>query len=103
MRYLGLLFIWVKYYHISKNNLLYKKINNGIVKYSWVFYLLKLLYPIWLIIGLFSGNIIYPILLSMSIIKYFIYPLITGKTYRYYELIEAIISIILYIIILFNV
>ncbi len=101
MRYLGLLFIWMKYYHISKKNLLYKKINNGIVKYSWFFYLLKLLYPIWLIIGLFSGNIIYTILLGMGIIKYFIYPLIRGNTYKYYELIEAVISIILYIMLLF--
>ena len=97
MRYLGILFAWMKYYHITKNNLLYKKINTGIVKYSWLFYLLKLLYPIWIIIGLFSGNVIYTILLVLGIIKYFIYPLIKGKTYRIYELSEAILSIILYI------
>jgi hypothetical protein len=101
MRYLGLLFIWMKYYHISKNNFLYKKINSGIVKYSWFFYLLKLLYPIWLVIGLFSGDVTYLILLCMALIKYFIYPLIRGKVYKYYELIEAVISIILYIMLLF--
>lgn len=101
MRYLSLLFIWMKWIHISKNEIIYKKINENIVKYSWFFYLLKVLYPIWLIIGLFSAKIIYPILCGMGLVKYFIYPLIRGKAYRWYELIEAIISIILYIMLLF--
>ena len=101
MKYLGILFIWMKYYHITKNNLLYKKISKNIIKYSWSFYLLKLLYPIWLLIGLFSGKIIYPLLLGMGLLKYFIYPLIKGKPYKYYELVEAIVSIILFIILLF--
>ena len=101
MRYLGILFIWMKYYHITKNSLLYKKINENRIKYSWFFYLLKLLYPIWIVIGLFSGHLIYTILLGMGLIKYFIYPLIKGKTYKYYELTEAITSIILYIMLLF--
>ena len=69
MKYLGILFIWMKYYHITKNNLLYKKINKNIIKYSWSFYLLKFLYPIWLLIGLFSGKIIYPLLLGMGLLK----------------------------------
>jgi hypothetical protein len=103
MRYFGLLFMWMKYYHISKNELLYKKINDKIVKYSWIFYLLKLLYPVWLVFGLFTGKWIYMILSIMGLIKYFIYPLIRGKVYRWYELIEAIISIILYIMLSFNV
>ena len=101
MKYLGILFIWMKYYHITKNNLLYKKINKNIIKYSWSFYLLKLLYPIWLLIGLFSGKIIYPLLLGMGLLKYLIYPLIKGKPYKYYELAEAIVSIILFLILLF--
>ena len=101
MKYLGILFIWMKYYHITKNTLLYKKINENIVKYSWFFYLLKLLYPIWILIGLFSGKLVYPLLLGMGLLKYFIYPLISSKYYKYYELIEAIISIILFIILLF--
>jgi len=101
MKYLALLFIWMKYIHITKNELIYKKVDLSMPKYSWLFYLLKIIYPIWIIIGLFSGKLIYPILCILGIIKYFIYPLIKGKTYRYYELIEAIISIILYIILLF--
>ena len=101
MKYLGILFIWMKYYHITKNNLLYKKINKNMVKYSWFFYLLKLIYPIWILIGLFSGKLIYPLLLGMGLLKYFIYPLIKGKYYKYYELTESIVSIILFIILLF--
>jgi hypothetical protein len=101
MKYLGLLFAWMKFYHITKNTSLYKKINVNIVKYSLFFYLLKLIYPIWLITGLFTGGIIYPILFALTLIRYFIYPLITGKLYKYYELAEASISIVLYIILLF--
>jgi len=101
MKYLGLLFGWMKFYHITKNTSLYKKINVNIVKYSWFFYLLKLIYPIWLIIGLFTGGIIYPILFALTLVRYFIYPLITGKLYKYYELAEASVSILLYIILLF--
>ena len=93
--------MWMKYYHIAKNNTLYEKIKMNINKYSFLFYLLKFIYPIWIIIGLFSGKIIYPILLGMGLIKYFIYPLIKGKTYKYYEISEAIISIILYILLFF--
>lgn len=105
MKYLGLLFIWMKYYHITKNSLIYEKvknINTKIVKYSWFFYLLKVLYPIWIAIGLFSGHIIYAFLLGMGLVKYFIYPLIKGKTYKYYELTEALVSIVLYIVLLWH-
>ena len=102
MKYLGILFIWMKYYYIAKNSLLYKKIETLNIKYLWCFYLLTLFYPIWIIIGLFTGNIIYPILLGLYLCRYIIYPFLKGKLYKYYELIESIISIILYIILCFK-
>lgn len=99
MKWLSILFIWMKYIHITKNNLIYK--NRNIVKYSVFFYLLKFFYPIWIIIGMFTLNPIYYALFTFELIKYFIYPLFNIKTYRWYELIESIISIILFIILLF--
>ena len=102
MNYLGILFAWMKFYHITKNTELYKKIDVNIVKYSWTFYLLKIMYPIWLTIGIFTGNIIFIILSIMSLIKFFIYPLIRGKTYRIYELIDTIICIIFYLILIWR-
>ena len=102
MKYLGILFMWMKYFHITKHNLLYNKINEKILKYSWGFYLLKILYPIWIIIGIFGGNFIYILLLILGLIKYLIYPLIKDKVYRYYELLESIVCVILYIILIFK-
>ena len=101
LKYLGVLFGWMKYYHIFKNNYLYKRIDANIIKYSWLFYFSKLIYPMWILIGLFTGNIIYVMLLFLSIIKYMLYPLLKGKAYRWYVLIESFASIILYIILLF--
>jgi len=102
LRFLGLLFIWMKYYHISKNNVLYKSISRHI-KYAWFFYFLRFLYPFWLVFGLFTGNVIYVILLSISLSKFAIYPLLKGKKYRIYELSESILSIILYILLMLKV
>jgi len=101
LRFLGLFFIWMKYYHISKNNLLYSKAVN--VKYAWFFYLLRFLYPFWLLFGLYSGDVIYLILFSISISKFIIYPLLKGKYYRIYELSESIICIVLYILLMLKV
>ena len=101
IKYLGIFFIWMKWQHIRKNNTLYIKNIESVNKY-WFFYLLKLLYPVWLLIGLFTGNIIYTYLFILSFIKYLIYPLLKGRLYAKYELIETLISIILCIILLFN-
>jgi Zn-dependent protease with chaperone function len=98
----GILFAWMKYYHITKSNLLYKKFDVNMIKYSWLFYLLKLLYPIWLILGIIlTGKLLFSLLLVMTFIKYFIYPLIKGKSYRVYDLVESIICIIMYVVLLF--
>jgi hypothetical protein len=99
MKWLSILFIWMKYFHITKNNLIYK--NRNIVKYSVFFYLLRFFYPIWIIIGIFTFVPIYWILFLLELVKYFIYPFFNIKVYRWYELIESIISIILFIILLF--
>ena len=101
IKYLGILFIWMKWQHIRKNNSLYTRNIERINKY-WFFYVLKLLYPLWIIGGLFTGNIIYIILLAISLIKYLIYPLLKGISYAKYELVETLVSIILYIILLFS-
>jgi len=101
MRFLALLFIWMKYYHITKNKDIYKGDIFNLPKFSTLFYFTKIFYPIWLIIGLFAGGWIYYTLTILSLIKYFIYPLIKGKTYRIYELIESVICCILYVWLLF--
>lgn len=101
MRFLAPLFIWMKYYHITKNRDVYKGDIFNLPKLSPLFYITRLLYPLWLIFGLFTGKLIFIILTILGIIKFFIYPLIKGKTYRMYELIESIICVILYIMLLF--
>lgn len=101
MRFLSLVFIWMKYYHIANNRNIYKKDIFNLPKFSWLFYIAKIIYPIWIIIGLFFGSWIYILLAILGLIKYFIYPLIKGKIYKIYELSESIICVILYIILLF--
>jgi hypothetical protein len=101
MRFLAPLFIWMKYYHITKNRDIYKGDIFNLPKLSTLFYITRLLYPIWLIIGLFTGKIIFILLAILGLIKYFIYPVIKGKPYRIYELIESVICCTLYIILLF--
>jgi hypothetical protein len=92
----------MKYIHITKNELIYKKVDLTTPKYTWLFYLLKIIYPIWIIIGLFTFKPIYFLLSLLGLIKFFIYPLIKGKTYRIYELIDALINILLYIYLIFT-
>jgi hypothetical protein len=100
LKFLSIFFIWMKYYHIFKHGYLYKKINNRLAKYAWVFYVLKVLYPIWLIFGiLFINHIIFGVLIGLLISKYLIYPLIR-KWYPVYELFESILCIILYLLLL---
>jgi len=102
MKFIIPLFIWMKYIHITKNELIYKKVDLTTPKYTWLFYLLKIIYPIWIIIGLFTFKPIYFLLSLLGLIKFFIYPLIKGKTYRIYELIDALINILLYIYLIFT-
>ncbi len=97
MKYLGILFSWMKYYHIFNNIEIYDKNN---IKYAILFYILKLLYPVWIIIGLFTHNIIYTILLLLCILKYLICYSLKGKNFKYYELFEMLICIVLYFILL---
>jgi hypothetical protein len=101
MRFLAPLFLWMKYYHITKNKDIYKGDIFNLPKLSTLFYITRILYPIWLFIGLFTGNLIFVVLTILGLIKYFIYPLIKGKTYRIYELTESVICCILYIMLLF--
>jgi hypothetical protein len=100
MGLLGILFTWMKVYHIFLNKVLYNRTLFKKVKFVNIFYTLKILYPIWIFIGLFTFNCIYWILLLLGIVKYFIYSLIKGKMYNFYEIAETIICIIFYFLLI---
>jgi hypothetical protein len=68
-------------------------------KASFFYYLLTLIYPIWLIFGLFTEyHLLFYILLGLVIIKFPIYH-INDKLYFYYKATSPIISLFLLVII----
>jgi len=80
MNYIAILFIWMKYFYIIKNDNLYK--NNQISKYIWLFYISRLLYPIWIFFGLFFGKSLFLVIFLLELLKFIIYPIVKPKIYK---------------------
>ena len=105
LSFIGVFFIWMKCYHIFKHSLIFNSEKNINSKYGktdfsefliWFYFLLKTLYPIWVLLGLFTNNIFFYLLGILGLVRYLIYPIIR-KYYPIYELIETIFSLILMI------
>lgn len=91
----------MKYYHIFNHSSLFNKEKKSLAKYAWFYFFLKFTYPIWVLLGIiFTGNIIFLILVSLGIIRYSMYPFFRNN-YPIYELTETVISIILILLLLF--
>jgi hypothetical protein len=102
----SLIFILNEYYFIlNKERLLNLSIIKDLVsltKLDVIYYFLRFLFWIWLIIGLFCGNYLLWILLLVGLIKVPIYHL-NKKIYAVYNNLTPIISIIILLIIALSV
>jgi hypothetical protein len=103
---ISILFIFNNIFNfINKGKLdkkFYQKDINGIFLLYFSYYLLSLLYPIWLVFGLFTEykNIFY-ILLLINILKFPIYH-INKNIYNKYSKISPILSILVLFFLLYT-
>lgn len=102
---LSIVFIWNEAYYIFNkerlSNLFERKDVMGLTKVDVLFYLLRAIYWIWLIIGLFSGVTYFWMLFAVGFLKFPLYHL-NKKAYVIYNNISPILSMILIVIILFS-
>lgn len=101
---LSIVFIWNDAYFVFNKerlmNLFEEKDFMSLTKVDVLFYFLKVVYWIWIIIGLFSSSY-FLILFILGFLKFPLYHL-NKKAYIIYNNIVPILSILLLIIILFS-
>lgn len=93
-----LFFIWSEFYHLKNKNRLYVKFNqryiNGSSTTDYIYYITKLIYLLWIIIGLFSHlSHLFMIILLISSIKFLVMLLKSKKFNDIYDVISSIICI----------
>lgn len=102
---LSIVFIWNEAYNILNkerlSNLFERKDVMSLTKIDVLFYFIKVIYWIWLIIGLFSGGTYFWMLFFVAFLKFPLYHL-NKKIYVVYNNIVPILSILLLVIILFS-
>lgn len=96
-------FIWSEVYHIRNRNRLYIKLDQRydltpirVSKVDYIFYMTKLLYLLWIMIGLFSSiSNLFLLILLVSAIKFLILLFKSKKFSDIYDTISSIICIII--------
>jgi len=96
-----LAFIWNEFYYIFNRRRLNTNFENKDIesmrKMDLIYYSTRVLYWIWMIIGMFSGlSIFFIILFSLGFIKFPLYH-ISSRIYKVYDDILPFISVILLI------
>lgn len=69
---LTLIYIWVEIYNIKYKDRIYRKFGNfDIKKYDILFYLMKFIYPIWVIFGIMISPVMFITVFTTHIIPFF--------------------------------
>jgi hypothetical protein len=101
-----LLFIWSEFYHIKYKDKLYVRFTERVNKSSlsdYIFYLTKLSYLVWTLIGLFSNlSHYFMLILLISSIKFLILLSKSKKLVEIYDTISSVLCIVILLIILFK-
>ena len=97
--FIALLFMWTEFYHMINKHLLYDNTRQKSLL-DRLFFLSKLVYAIWIIVGLFSNLWIYFLyLLIISILRYPILWFGNSKMLFLYELVNTPASVMLLMVI----
>jgi fatty acid desaturase len=93
---MSLLFIWCELHHINNKERLYSRRNNQIEIVDYLFYIIKIVYLFWLMVGFFSNfNSIFTAIITISIIKFPLLLTKSDKLLTFYDYLSTIVSIIL--------
>lgn len=69
---LTLIYIWVEIYYTRYKDRIYRKFGNfDIKKYDILFYLMKFIYPIWIIFGIIRNPLLFTLIITTHIIPFF--------------------------------
>jgi len=97
---LPILFIWSEFYHLKYKNRLYIRFNQRQIGNStlvdYIFYLTRIVYLLWILIGIFSDNSIsFLLILFISSIKFLLLFFKSRRISDNYDSISTIICIII--------
>jgi hypothetical protein len=98
--FLSLIFIWSEFYHIRHKDYLYIRLDKRDITNSsisdYIFYITKLVYIPWVLIGLFSKNSFYFLLIVLiSSIKFLVLLFKSKKFTEIYDIVSSSICIII--------
>ena len=102
---LPLFFIWSEFYHLKFKDRIYVEFNQRHIGNTtdYIFYITKLVYLLWIIVGLFSGfSYYFMVILLVSSLKFLILLLKSNKFNNIYDIISSVvcISILMYLFII---
>lgn len=101
---LAFVFIWTEAYHMKFKDRLYVKFNQRIISkstpFDYIYYITKVMYLLWITIGLFSSSSnLFLLILMISALKFLII-LKLKKFTEVYDIISSVSCIIVLIFIL---
>jgi len=102
-----ILFIWSEIYHIKNRDRLYIRFNQrqfgSSTKIDYIFYLTKVLYLLWIVVGIFSAKSnLFLLILLVSAIRYLILLFKSKKFNDIYDIVSSFICIAILAYILFR-
>ena len=91
---LSIIFIWVEIYHIQHKSRIYTKLNKDILKSDILYYIFKVFYIIWILVGTFTPYSKYFMAIFLiSLLKFLILFFKSEKLNGIFDVISTILSI----------